>query len=457
MIDQTVLPPSDPFIPPVEDKSYHELLTRQALDRFRPMGPSYYSKDANEQAYKPFGSYDDYLRSDQIQNYVRSQNQGVLAGVSNAVINTAASFGAYVLETPFAFIGAIDGALNPTAGKSRMASIAAGAGGNNPVINEIQGALNAFKDNYFPIPTSRDYDEGNIISKMGTTSWLFKDFADGVAFLGAAWATGKGLGAVLGELGSISKGVENIAKATDTGVWAKGLAEGAGKVFKTLDKFGINTQNLLTNVVNTPFEAGQEANEAKNKSDAYFDAKIAVAQAMGELGEVKALQHQKELTGDDVMASVFTTNYAILSLSNVWESDWINNSFKPASISSRKEIMSKLAEVETSAWTAAGGEVGPGAAKIVDDVFQQAIKRPPSRARAFVLGSFAEAGYEENTQAATQNYFYNKYVLGKGKDNDSFDDFVSIAGQSAKNLKAFAFDLTALPVAAITLGHIRAP
>lgn len=432
------------------------LLDYNTAEATRPRGGNFYIEDPSGNPYKPFGSYDDYLRADQIQKYVRSGNQGFFSTAANGIIGAVGSTAAYIAETPFAFIGAAKGLATSTEGH-RLEGIAKGAGGDNETINEIQSKLDQFKS-AFPVHESRAYDEGNIIDKMGTTSWLFKDFADGAAFLASAYFTGKGITALLGDLPSISKAAEALSKAEGSTASTKYIAEAATKTFKALDQVGINTKNIITNVINTIFEAGQEANEAKSKSDAYYDAKIKVAEANGWLGDAKVLKQQKELVGDHIMASVFTTNYGILTLSNIPETKWINDSFGNVVKNSRNEIVDALGKVESSVWSAAGGEVGQGAKAVVDDIFKQYVKKP-SIMKGFLQGVLAESLYEENTQAATQNHFYKKYVLGNSTDKDVFDygDYIDIAKQSVNNAKAFGLDLAALPIAALSLGHIRAP
>lgn len=63
-------------VPNAADNTTQALLDYNTAEATRPRGGNYYLTDASNQPYKPFGSYDDYLRADQVQKYVRSNNQG---------------------------------------------------------------------------------------------------------------------------------------------------------------------------------------------------------------------------------------------------------------------------------------------------------------------------------------------------------------------------------------------
>ncbi len=299
--------------------------------------------------------------------------------------------------------------------------------------------LDDFKAQIAPVYANRDYDEGNAIDKLATPSFWLKDFADGAAFLLSAYATGFGISKATSKIGSLTELAESVAAGTSSAP-AKLLAEGAAKTLKYLKDAGLGTGNLLTNTANTIFEAGQEASEALKKSDEYYDAEIRIAEANGEVGKIKALQHEKELMGDRLMSSVFTSNYLLLSLTNIPESQWINGTFSDAIKRTKSNVLKSLA----------GTEATP---ELVEQAFKNYVTKP-SLGKAFLKGFGLESILEENPQSAIQSHFYNKYIGGEGTNTN---DWVSIAKQSAKNAVAFGLDLAALPVRAFSLGNIRAP
>ncbi len=69
--------PTTPVVglPPAPNPNYSRLLDAQTRQFATPKGDQQYYADPTGNIYEPFGSYDDYLRADQIQKYVRAENQ----------------------------------------------------------------------------------------------------------------------------------------------------------------------------------------------------------------------------------------------------------------------------------------------------------------------------------------------------------------------------------------------
>ena len=261
----------DPGTPNVPGK-----MTRQALDQYygtysHPNVDKTYIRDAAGSAYKQRGSYDTLLMPDQVQAYVRGENQSVLEQGFNGVINLVPSVGTKLLGGAPAFIGGVMGLFNGN-------GFVKGA-----VENIVSKGLRDFSEyvneNILPVHKTRDYYEGNAIDRLSTTSWLFSDFADGAAFAISAYLTGRIMGAIIPEEGLITQrlAAANMSRPmlkAVTGNLAKGLN-------KTKEITGIGSSHILTGAYNTIFEASAEAHDARVQTEAYWNAAIYKAKANG--------------------------------------------------------------------------------------------------------------------------------------------------------------------------------
>lgn len=397
-----------------------------------------YTRDASGAAYKGRGSYDSFLMPDQVQAYVRGQNQSVLEQGFNGVVNLFPSVATKILGGAASWIGAGYGVLS---GEGAIKGAT-----ENPISQGLRDFSEYVNENILPVHKTRDYYEGNAVSRLGTTSWLFNDFADGAAFAISAYLTGNVMHAVFNKLGSVT---EMLAAANQsrpmlkaiTGNLAKGLAA-------TKNATGLGTSHIATGVYNTLFEASAEAHDARIGVEQMWDANIYKAKQNGaSQQEIQDMEHKKELGMDEVMSSVFTANAILLSFTNtLFEAKWAIGSAKSVNeILERKLIQKAFA--------------GEG----IDPVLAEFIKAP-NLLKAAGKGILAESYLEENAQAAFQSLYTNKYAdpnfnpeKEKGFMNKlrrGLVDAQGIGDRMIANGIGFSSNLFAALLKGVTLGNI---
>lgn len=193
------------------------------------------------------------------QEYNRSDNQSALGQLWNGFWSRGLSIGTKIGSG----IGAV------TAIPSALYNGDVSKLWDNPINEAMDGADEWLKMN-MPVYQSKQYAEGDLLRKLGTSSFWTSDFFDGLAYLASAYAPG----------GLIGKGIQagsKAIKATETGAkMAKGLA-----------KVGLNSQRgslVAATAYNTITEATAEAYQTQKEIETLLvsqgvDAKTAKLKA----------------------------------------------------------------------------------------------------------------------------------------------------------------------------------
>jgi len=442
MIDTTPLIPNTPipysgeprkqYTPGPEVQRNNEQLARQIQ---HPTFGDIYTRDVSGTPYKDFKSYDTNISPYSNQAFLRGENQKWYEQAVNGTLNMIPSTILKVVGTGASLAGGFGGLLS---GKGFIKGASENAASQS--LREIE---DYFKNEILPVHGTRAYFEGNAVSRLGTTSWLFNDFADGVSFMASAYLTGLGIQGILGKMGSITKGLQQFGL---TAASEKNIASFAAKqLIKFKDASGLATKHLATGFVNTVFEASAEAHDSREQIETYYNAKIQAAESSGDTQLVKQLEHEKEINADSAMASTFLFNAALLGFTNtLLEAKWFLNKAESSNTALKNELLAK--GVRDQSDEALEGLINSA---------KEGIKKP-NYLREFGKGVFNEAYIEENYQAAVQNRFFNKYSQTQDeKDNSIFSnmgyDLGSIILQSAKNAKGFTKDVLALPFHALGL------
>lgn len=392
-------------------------------------GPRYSKYDASGAPFKEPGSYDNYLGVDDVQAYVRGNNQHWSAQAFNGIINMTPSIGTKFLGMGASILGGIYGGVS---GEGIVKK-----GVDNPMSDALNIFSDYMKNEVLPVYGSKNYLTGNAIDKLGTTSWLFNDFADGAAYAIQAFGTGKVIGSLIGE------GILSAALAR--GTLSKNVIKAAASEFalsavsNTKDVLGIGTRHLVTGAVNTFFEASSEAHEAKTKVDGYYDALVQKAKMEGRSeSEIERIKQDGEIAADSAVGSVFNSNAMLLMFTNtLLEAKW---SLKPASA------------LATSTERAILGKVLAGEG--IEGLAESLVKKK-SMLKAFGKGVLGEAYVEENVQAAIQDRFFQKYTDPKHKGDSSLEDVGEIFGESLLNAAAFTSNIMAGLVRGLTRNNVK--
>lgn len=422
----------DPGTPNVPGK-----MTRQALDQYygtysHPNVDKTYIRDAAGSAYKQRGSYDTLLMPDQVQAYVRGENQSVLEQGFNGVINLVPSVGTKLLGGAPALIGGVMGLFNGN-GFVKGAT-------ENIVSKGLRDFSEYVNENILPVHKTRDYYEGNAIDRLSTTSWLFNDFADGAAFAISAYLTGRIMGAIIPEEGLITQrlAAANMSRPmlkAVTGNLAKGLN-------KTKEITGIGSSHILTGAYNTIFEASAEAHDARVQTEAYWNAAIYKAKANGASPqEIQELEHTKELRSDAAMANVFTANAILLAFTNtLFEAKWALGEAKTVNEALERGILQKSL-----------------AGEAIDPVLESLIKKP-NLLSAAGKGILNESYIEENFQAAFQSLYTSKATdpnYDPKTDRGLARDLIEIQQKVVSNAIGFTSNLAAALIKGVSFGNLN--
>ena len=201
-------------------------------------------------------------------------------------------------------------------------------------------------DTSLPIYGSFDYNEGNILQKMGTAKFWASDFTDGLAFLASAYGgsfIGKGIGKGLGAAG---EGLGMSAEAAAS--LNKWSSFASGTIYNTVSESGFEAKDSYDSVYNDLVGKGLDPKTAKEKAS-------------------------------QAAANTFTSNLAILTLSNAFEM----KAFMGNPIDESNRLFRQIARRELSA-----AEISP---------MKQALK-------GAALGAISEGLYEEGMQNAIQQF-----------------------------------------------------
>lgn len=156
-----------------------------------------------------------------------------------------------------------------------------------------------------PIHVTKTYAEGNLVQKLGTTSFWTKDAADGLEFLASAMVPS----GLFGKVGSIAKTLSATQRGARLGKALAGVTK----------KTGINTSNVLATTYNTVSESFFEAKDARDQFRE-LRAQQAGYKSFAEMPEDDKVIIEQE--AGETAARVFNANAAALAIPNFFESKW---------------------------------------------------------------------------------------------------------------------------------------
>lgn len=260
---------------------------RAGVSPFKTLGK--YDAGATAALYQPVNNAD----PQQIQAYYRGDNQAWWQQMGNAAL----AFVPGVALKTIQGVGHVGGGLLSIVNDDIT-------GYDNAWVNAISNLDERMRE-ALPIHLTKAYSEGNLVKKLGTTSFWTKDFADGLEFLASAMIPS----GAFGKLGSISKALSNTQRGARL-----------GKVLADITKAtGANTSNITATVYNT-------------LSESYFEAKDARDQVRNVLAAAAGYNSYEDVPEEDrapidqqageAASRVFTANAAALSIPNFFESKW---------------------------------------------------------------------------------------------------------------------------------------
>ena len=177
---------------------------------------------------------------------------------------------------------------------------------DNPLFNMFAQADEALKD-MFPVYQSKEYQQGDLLGKMGTSTFWTTDFFDGLAFAASAYVPGKLIGAA-------TKGVAGGLNSTKAGASLLKSMRGVGMSAHKTDLVAATAYNTIA-------EAAVEAYQTKEEIQAIY-------QAQG-LSEDIAKEKASEAAAD-----TFWWNVGVLAVPN-----YIQNSFFHGGWANRKKAV----------------------------------------------------------------------------------------------------------------------
>lgn len=320
-------------------------------------------------AYDP--SYDQGYRSGMDQEQYRATNQAWYSQVYNGFLSRGLSIGTKVGQGLAAVLVGI-----PTAVSQRDISKI----WDNPMFSMLAGADERLKE-MFPVYRSQEYQEGDLLGKMGTSTFWTTDFFDGLAFAASAYAPG-------GLLGKLIPAGSSAIKSTELGA----------RMLKAFNKVGATSHNAnltLSTMYNTVAEAAVEASQTQQEIQAIYESQG--------MDKNKAKELASRAAGE-----TFWWNSAVLLVPN-----FIQNKFFHSDNAGRRS------SIHDHIWNNKGSAAGLSNLK---NVWGSVGK-----------GIVSEGLWEENVQFAIQNYERN---FAKGYTDASMLE--GVASNMVSNLKGFA-------------------
>lgn len=324
-------------------------------------------------AYDP--SYDKNLRPEYNQEWHRADNQAWYEQVYKGFLSRGLSVGTKIGQS----IGALTGIV-PAIADGNIGKI-----WDNPVFNLFQEADDSLRE-AFPVYQSKEYQQGDLLGKMGTSTFWTTDFFDAVAYAASAYAPGK-------LLGGVSKLLSGVPKAVNS-------TEFGASLLKSLNKYGItahNTNMALATAWNTVAEAGVEAYQTQKDLELIYQADLGLSP-----------EEAKKKAADNA-AQTFWWNAGVLLVPN-----YIQNKFFHGMDANER---AKL--VREQVWKNKG---------VADK-----ISYAKSIWKNVAEGVVSEGLWEENIQSAIQNY--EKQLAYNDTDKNAV---YGIASNMVTNLKGFA-------------------
>lgn len=310
-----------------------------------------YDEGATAAIYQPVHNAD----PEQLQAYYRGDNQAWWEQVGNAAL----AFVPGVALKTVQGIGHVGGAIASLAPNTDI------TGYDNAWVNAISNLDEKLRE-ALPIHLTKAYSEGNLVQKMGTTSFWTKDFADGLEFMASAMIPS----GALGKIGSISKALSSTSRGAKL-----------GKVLSDITRAtGANTSNISATVYNTLSESFFEAKDARDQ------VREAAARQNGFRSFEELPMDIRQIVDEqaaDAAARVFTANAAALAIPNFFESKWAQSILGKKNNAAESLVRKQILSGETTADKIAGGI----------SLRKQAFK-----------GMMSEGMWEENIQAAIQQY-----------------------------------------------------
>lgn len=224
-------------------------------------------------------------------------------------------------------------------------------------------------DQSLPIYGSFDYQTGNILQKMSTAKFWANDAVDGLSFLASAYGgsfIGKGIGKAFSAAG---EGLGMTAEAANT--LNKWSSFASGTIYNTVSESGFEAKDSYESVYNDLVSKGLDPRLAKEKAS-------------------------------QAAANTFTSNLAILSLSNALEM----KAFMGNPVDESKKLFRQIAR----------GEISTSDVKTMKQVLKGAL-----------VGVGSEGLYEEGMQNATQQFQKKKaqgFENGRGFTGGYFNEWL---------------------------------
>ncbi len=340
------------------------------------IGPPIIDKSLSVPLTKFSNEYDEGYRPGFNQTWNRSANQSGIEQLGYGLLSRTLSIAPKI----GAGLGSIYG-LGLAAGDGSYKDI-----WDNPVTNWFNSLDDSIKES-LPAYSSEKYDTGDLLSKLGTTSFWANDAFDGFAYALSAFVPGTVIGKALGA-GS------KLLKASDAGK----------KIIGGLNKIGVNSQraNLaLSTAYNTITEASAEAFQTQKELEAIYEEKGFTPE-------------QAKIKAAEGAARVFNVNLAALAVPNLVQNSLFHGGWDASKKGVQESIWKSLVKKEEikfnqSLWKNIGGSVA------------------------------SEGFWEENIQTSLQQWEKNAAHLGKSTDNRGLEIGLNMADNAAGFFKSFMY------------------
>lgn len=321
------------------------------------VGPAILSRDITVPLQDFSNKYDEFYRPGYNQEWNRSENQSGLAQLGLGLTSRTLS----IIPKLGAGLGSIYGA-GLAIKENELSKI-----WDNPVVGWFNELDEQLKET-LPVYRSEDYSTGDLLGKLGTTSFWANDAFDGFAYAASAAVPGLIFGKAI-------QGTSALVRSTDLGK----------RVLGGLNKIGANSHraNLtISTAYNTISESAAEAYQTQKELEAIYE------------DQGFDPQHAK-LKAAEAAARVFRGNMAALAIPNLIQNTMFHGGWNSIQKATKQAI-----------WASKNADE----IKYLDSLWSKVGK-----------GFVSEGIWEENIQTSMQQWEKNAALIGKNTDHTGLE------------------------------------
>ena len=338
---------------------------------------------------------------------------------------------------------------------------------NNNLIQAIESAKQSVSEDFLKIYVPHDVEEGGVLKKLSSLSWLGSTGADMAGFIASMFAPGavlKGLG-VGGRIVKAANAYEDVVKAMQAADGVTDVAQGVrriGELEKLAQKVRVGALNLssltfgekaaLSQLDNIKFYGANAINSMDSAMSVGANTLVeSMAEASQSYADIYTSAKAKGLSEEEARkvagtssSAVFAINIATLALSNTLFEKMILNGFTKKAASTRNTMFAKgLSDDILGGTTRTAEEILENswwkANKITNAI--GTIGKPVAWATdVFVPAMLKEGVYEEGLQT-TASQIAKQDALGEHAPSNFLQESLRIvAGVPENYMKMFGRD-----------------